>query len=135
MHTQPEGHPSQRRLPSLFLTVIIGCAVGCGQPTPTPRPVAPKPSPQQQPTPSLEPTAGVAQNSIELQVIDLEGYEAALAKLHGKVILVDFWATWCAPCRKQFPHSVQLHRKFQDRGFTVLSVSIDQVDDREKSDE
>ena len=51
-----------------------------------------------------------------------------IARQLGKVVLVDFWATWCAPCRQQFPHAVQLHKKFQDQGLAVITVSIDQLD-------
>jgi thiol-disulfide isomerase/thioredoxin len=67
--------------------------------------------------------------SISLRITGVEGYEALLARLRGKVVLVDFWATWCAPCIEQFPHTVQLHRKFHDRGLAVVGVSLNEPDE------
>ena len=52
--------------------------------------------------------------------------EGALPELAGKVVLVDFWASWCAPCRKSFPVMTELHEKFAPRGLVVLAVSVDE---------
>jgi cytochrome c biogenesis protein CcmG/thiol:disulfide interchange protein DsbE len=49
-----------------------------------------------------------------------------LADLKGKVVLLNFWATWCAPCRVEMPWFVDLQRKYKDRGFTVVAVSLDE---------
>ena len=43
----------------------------------------------------------------------------------GKVVLVDFWATWCAPCRGQIPHMKEMYEAYKDRGFTIVAISID----------
>jgi len=59
-------------------------------------------------------------------VTDAAGYNDAVASQRGKVVLVDFWATWCPTCIKQFPHTVALFEQYRDRGLAVFSVSLDQ---------
>ena len=59
-------------------------------------------------------------------IADMSGKPIANKDLHGKVVLLDFWATWCAPCRKSMPEMQALHDKFQARGFSVIGVSIDE---------
>lgn len=56
----------------------------------------------------------------------LEGGSVSLADYKDKVVLVDFWATWCAPCVKVMPDMQKLHDKYADRGFAVVGVSIDE---------
>ena len=57
---------------------------------------------------------------------DLAGKPMSNASLQGQVVLLDFWATWCAPCRKSMPELEALHRKLSGRGFTVVGISIDE---------
>lgn len=54
-----------------------------------------------------------------------EGAPLSLSSLRGKIILLDFWASWCAPCRKENPNLVEVYNKFKDKGFDVLGVSLD----------
>ncbi len=56
----------------------------------------------------------------------------SLSDLKGKIVLLDFWASWCGPCRKENPNVVRLYEKYKDRGFTVMSVSLDDNLDRWK---
>jgi len=58
-----------------------------------------------------------------------EGPEKSLSALKGKVVLIDFWASWCGPCRKENPHVVELYNKYHDKGFEVLGVSLDRDKD------
>ena len=62
---------------------------------------------------------------VTLQPVDPKGYTAVLAKHRGKVVYVDFWATWCVPCRKEFPHTVELSHKYAQQGLAVVSVSME----------
>lgn len=56
---------------------------------------------------------------------DRDGRERRLSDLRGKVVLVDFWASWCRPCRMENPHVVHLYQHYKDKGFEVFSVSLD----------
>ena len=60
------------------------------------------------------------------------GESMTLASLHGKVVLVDFWATWCKPCIKSMPELEAIYKDYQKLGLQVVGVSVDQGDDREK---
>lgn len=59
---------------------------------------------------------------------DLAGSAVSNESLKGKVVLLDFWATWCKPCRRAIPELQALHEKFVRRGFSVVGVSIDEGD-------
>jgi len=56
---------------------------------------------------------------------DLRGHEVSVADLRGKVLLINFWATWCGPCVVEMPSMEKLYREFHDEGFEILAISSD----------
>ena len=62
----------------------------------------------------------------DFQVIDLKGQELSLEKYRGQVVLLDFWATWCIPCRAEMPHLKKVYDTYKDRKFEVIGISLDQ---------
>ncbi|MEO0155517.1 MAG: TlpA disulfide reductase family protein [candidate division WOR-3 bacterium] len=55
----------------------------------------------------------------------LEGEEYTLSKLKGNVVIVDFWATWCPPCKREVPHLVNFYNTYKDKGLIILGVSTE----------
>ena len=62
----------------------------------------------------------------EISANNPDGKPIKLSDLRGKIVLIDFWASWCAPCRKENPSIVKLYNKYKNKNFTILSVSLDQ---------
>jgi thiol-disulfide isomerase/thioredoxin len=56
---------------------------------------------------------------------DLDGQEVPLSQYKGKVVLVNFWATWCEPCQIEIPWLIEMQQKYSSKGFTVLGVDVD----------
>ena len=63
--------------------------------------------------------------NLDFTLKDMNGKDVKLADLKGKVVLLNFWATWCAPCRMEIPWFVELQEKYRDKGFHVVGVSVD----------
>jgi peroxiredoxin len=63
--------------------------------------------------------------NLDFTLMDMNGDELQLSDLKGKVILLDFWATWCAPCRIEIPGFIELFDSYEDRGLVVLGISVD----------
>jgi thiol-disulfide isomerase/thioredoxin len=63
---------------------------------------------------------------------DTLGNPVSLSSFKGKYVLVDFWASWCGPCRAENPNVVKTYQKFQNKNFTILSVSLDRPGQKER---
>ena len=64
--------------------------------------------------------------------LDVNGKPVKLSDFRGKYVLLDFWASWCGPCRRENPNVLKAYNTYKDKGFTVLGVSLDKSGDREK---
>jgi thiol-disulfide isomerase/thioredoxin len=71
------------------------------------------------------PRTGSAAPALSGQTTD--GKTVSLTDLKGKVVLINFWATWCGPCRQEMPELVALYKKYKERGLVVLSVAADET--------
>jgi peroxiredoxin len=87
----------------LVLAALAGAATGCAAPE----------------------TAAVGQRVPAYAAPDLSGDEVSLGELRGNVVLLNVWATWCYPCRREMPGLEELHRELDAQGLTVLAVSVD----------
>ncbi|WP_324678912.1 TlpA disulfide reductase family protein [Hymenobacter sp. GOD-10R] len=72
----------------------------------------------------------VGQLAPEIKLAAPDGKKVALTSLRGKYVLVDFWASWCGPCRQENPKVIKLYEKYKDKGFEIYSISLD--DSRDK---
>jgi thiol-disulfide isomerase/thioredoxin len=61
----------------------------------------------------------------DLTLKDLDGKDVSLESLKGKVVLVNFWATWCEPCKIEIPELIELQQEYGPKGFTVLGIAMD----------
>ena len=65
----------------------------------------------------------------DFTLVSLDGEEYTLSALEGQVVIIDFWATWCPPCRNSIPTFVKLYEKYHERGFTILGIGLDDEQD------
>jgi thiol-disulfide isomerase/thioredoxin len=83
--------------------------------------------PEGVPTPPVMETTKPKRRPLSFTLTDLNGRAVKLSKWHGHPVVMDFWATWCPPCRKEVPELNALYKKYRNRGLVVLGVSVDKV--------
>jgi len=105
------------------IVALVAGLVGCQ------RSAAP---PGEPPQASKEPVKP-ATSAVSLKVGDAQALADLIASHKGKVVFVDFWATWCHPCVEYFPHTVELHRQHAASGLATISVSFDAAEELEKA--
>jgi len=99
--------------------------------TPGPAPAQPKPDTQEGPTTATEQvvprSTAVDEGAVELENLTYDDFlkRVAANPSKAKYTMVDAWATWCGPCKENFPHVVQMHQKFGNKGLAVVSLSFD----------
>lgn len=69
--------------------------------------------------------------AVEMKFTAVDGREVDLAQLRGKVVLIDFWATWCGPCKEELPNIKRVYAAYHERGFEVVGISLDRAGDRQ----
>lgn len=100
------------RRAALVFGVLALFAVGCDS-------GAPK-------DPGAAGSAGIGQVPPDFTLAAVHGPTIQLSALKGKVVILDFWATWCPPCRVAIPHMVELQKKYLDQGLAVVGMNLDQ---------
>ena len=101
----------------LFFPLFTGCEKSSQQSAPT----------AQATSSGTAAVGGEAGNQApDFQLKDLQGKPVSLGELRGKVVLVNFWATWCPPCREEMPSMEALHRQFKDQGLVLLAINVEE---------
>ena len=70
-------------------------------------------------------------DSTDLQAISFTEWDRILEKQQGHITVVDYWASWCPPCIERFPHMVEMHHAYEDRGVRFISLNLDEQGDQE----
>lgn len=119
--TNRAGHPREkadfrtRRRRQRLLTLLTAVWIGLQTASPAPSSLPRKSAPGADPV---------------LKTVEAAALRSILKKNRGKVVLINLWATWCVPCREEFPDLLKLHGKFRDRGLELILISVDTSEQR-----
>ncbi len=94
----------------LLLLASLLCLAGCSE----------QPAQQKGPGPTI---GGPA---LDFTLTDMQGQQVTLEQFRGKVVILNFWATWCPPCREEMPSMEALYRTYKDRGLVMLAVNVEE---------
>jgi len=129
----------------LMMIVILLAAPGCNPvalvlpptatpteaPTPTPSPspaptddAASAPSPSAEPAAALEPLPEMGHPAPDFTLTTLDGAEVSLGELQGQVVVLNFWASWCMPCRVEMPEFESVYDKYKGEGVVILGINV-----------
>jgi peroxiredoxin len=75
-----------------------------------------------------KPQMKAGQTKADFTLLDSEGRTVKLADYRGKVVMLEFWATWCPSCKDSIPELIELNERYADQGFVLLSISLDKLD-------
>ena len=105
----------------LFLSLAVVGLVGCNQHSASPA----------QPKEHVVAAGEIGSRLPDFSVKDLQGHSPSSTDLRGKVVLIDFWATWCQPCKKEMPGYQKLLDRYGSRGFVAIGFKFDTMPDME----
>jgi thiol-disulfide isomerase/thioredoxin len=139
----PEALRERRAAAALALAALLACATACdldgaskkqSAAKDTNAPAASQPPRTSLPMPPVETAHRTAASAAAPRGTwtQLDGRRAALEDYRGQVVVLDFWATYCPPCREEIPHLVRLQRRFGPQGFKVIGLNVGGEDDRPK---
>ena len=113
--------PNRRFIAGCILGLAIGWLVSsCGQKE------AKQEASAEVPAQTAVQPSKVASGSLNFSLADVKGNTVSLADYEGKVVMIDFWATWCGPCRQAIPHLKELYDQHREKGFEILAIAMDE---------
>jgi peroxiredoxin len=80
--------------------------------------------------PAMSKDFGPGKKAPEFSLKDVNGLERKLSDFKNKVMIIDFWATWCPPCREEIPHFIDLYNQYKGQGLEIIGIALDQNGER-----